>query len=248
MKISLYDDHEAMSRAAAALIVREIARQSENLLCLATGSTPTRTYASMAARARRSPAAFARLRVLKLDEWGGLPENDPGSCETYLREHVIQPWGISPRRFTGFSAVSDRPESECDRIRQWLVRNGPIDLCVLGLGRNGHLGFNEPGPLLHPVAHRATLTAETLAHPMLERSATKPTFGLTLGLAEILQSRRILLLVSGAHKQAAFQRLVRNEISTDFPASLLALHPQTTVLCDRAAAALEPSGKPATQP
>jgi galactosamine-6-phosphate isomerase len=225
-----------MSRAAAGWIAREFARNPRMLVCLATGGSPARAYEWLGGRARKSPVLFSRLRILKLDEWGGLALTDPGSSEDYLRQRVIRPWGVSQRNFVGFGRGSLRPELDCHRIKKWLDRNGPIDLCVLGLGLNGHLGFNEPGSVLSPAAHVARLAEQTRNHPMVSQSAVKPAYGLTLGMAEILQARQILLLVSGAPKQKPLQRLLRGEISTEFPASLLCLHPKTTIFCDRAAA------------
>jgi galactosamine-6-phosphate isomerase len=104
------------------------------------------------------------------------------------------------------------------------------------LGLNGHLGFNEPGSALCPVAHLAPLTEQTRRHSMIAASALKPEYGMTLGMAEILQSRQILLLVSGASKREAFQHFLSGKITTRFPASFLWLHPRLTVFCDRDAA------------
>ncbi len=236
MKVEVCGDHETMSRAAAACIAHELARQPALLICLATGSTPARAYELLGARARRTPDRFRQVRVLKLDEWAGLSKNDPGSSEAYLQQRVVQPWGVSQSSFVGFASDPKRAKSECHRIQRWLDRHGPIDLCVLGLGANGHLGFNEPGRVLWPSAHRARLTRQTRAHAMVAHAVVKPKYGLTLGMADILQARRILLLVSGAPKRRALKRLLRGEISTQFPASLLRLHPRTTLLCDRAAA------------
>jgi len=236
MKVKICGDHEAMSVAAAGCMAREFGRNPRLLLCLATGSTPIRTYELLGIRARRAPAQFARLRVLKLDEWEGLPMSDPGSSEDYLQRCAIRSWGIRQRHFVGFVSTPRRPQLECQRIQKWLASNGPIDLCVLGLGRNGHLGFNEPGRTLSPVAHLARLAAQTTRHPMVSHIAVKPNYGFTLGMAEILQARRILLLVSGEDKRKPLLRLLRGEISTEFPASLLCLHPQTLVFCDYAAA------------
>jgi galactosamine-6-phosphate isomerase len=174
--------------------------------------------------------------VLKLDEWGGLPKGDPGSCEAYLQERVVRAWGISRGSFEGFAGGAARAKTECKRIQDWLARNGPVDICILGLGLNGHLGLNEPGNFLCPVAHRAALTRQSRAHTMLAHRITKPEYGLTLGMAEILDSRQILLLVSGAEKQRALQRLLRGEIATQFPASLLGLHSRAHIFCDREAA------------
>ncbi len=240
MKVKIWGDHEAMSQAAADFVAREVVRNPRLLICLATGQSPARTYESLGNRARKSPTLFEHARVLKLDEWGGLPEDDPGSCEAYLQQRVVLPWGISRRHFTGFETNPMRPKSECKRIQDWLARNGPIDLCVLGLGRNGHLGLNEPGDVLCPIAHRARLLEETRAHSMLAHRDVKPDYGLTLGIAEILEARQILLLVSGANKRVPLKRLLQGEISTQFPASLLCLNPQTTVFCDREAAMPKP--------
>ena len=103
---------------------------------------------------------------------------------------------------------------------------------MLGLGVNGHLGFNEPGPHLHPYAHVARLSADSLRHAMLDQARTRPTHGLTLGMADLLQARQVLLLVSGAAKSGPLRKLLAGEITTDFPASLLWLHPNVTLLCD----------------
>ena len=235
MNVKILDDEEAMSMAAAGCVTRLLEQRRRLLICLATGATPALTYELIARKAGKCPALFDQLRVLKLDEWEGLPHDDPGSCEVYLRQRVVRPWGIHERRFVGFGQDSRQADAECERIQGWLARNGPIDLCVLGLGGNGHLGFNEPGKTLCPVAHRARLSKESRAHSMMSRAAVKPSYGLTMGMAEILQARRILLLVSGAHKRKPLRRLLRREISTEFPASLLHLHAQTTIFCDRAA-------------
>jgi galactosamine-6-phosphate isomerase len=235
MDLKIWEDREAMSMAAARCITRYLGREKRPLFCLATGSTPVRTYERVASQARKSSELFDPLRVLQLDEWLGLPAGDPGTCEAYLQQRVIRPWGISQRRFVRFSTAPGQSDAECKRIEDWLARNGPIDLCVLGLGRNGHLGFNEPGKTLCPVAHRVRLSEETRAHKMVSHASVKPAYGLTLGMAEILQARQILLLISGADKRKPLHRLLRGEISTEFPASLLHLHARTTIYCDREA-------------
>src|SRR5262249_48201744 len=111
-----------------------------------------------------------------------------------------------------------------------------IDLCVLGLGVNGHIGMNEPAPSLQPEAHVARLAATSLRHSMLKNSRRAPTYGLTLGMAEILSSREILLLVSGANKRQPLRRLMSRELTTEFPASFLWLHPNWILFCDHDAA------------
>jgi galactosamine-6-phosphate isomerase len=132
------------------------------------------------------------------------------------------------------SDAKDR-QANCDRIHEWLRKNGPIDVCVLGLGVNGHIGFNEPAESLQPHAHVAELSEASLGHSMVHSTRTRPTHGVTLGMADILQSREILMLASGPPKREPIERLLSGAITTAFPASLLQLHPRVTLMCDEAA-------------
>ncbi len=230
------DDHESLSRAAAERILHSLAHKPDLLFCAAGGSTPLRTYQLLAAHCAKNPALFRKLRLLKLDEWGGIPMNDPGTCETQMQALLISPLGISPDRYFGFDSNATDPDAECGRIGKLLEREGPIDVCVLGLGMNGHIAMNEPAPVLKPASNIAHLADVTLAHPMLSQTKSAPRYGIGLGMAEILASREILLLVNGAKKREPLRKLLRREITTDFPASFLWLHPNWTLLCDREAA------------
>jgi len=230
--LSKHSTAEQMSRAAADLVLEELRRKPDLLLCTATGASPTRTYQLLAEERERDPALFQRLRILKLDEWGGLAMDDPGSCETYLQQYVLGPLGVSKDRYVGFQSQPRDPEAECARIQTWLNSNGPVDVCILGLGTNGHLAMNEPAEALKPFAHVAQLAKTTLGHSMLAQSARRPSFGLTLGLSDIFQSRKIALPVIGSQKSEQLARLMKGEISTQFPASLLWLHPAVTCFCE----------------
>ena len=230
-------DHEFLSRQAAERILSAVARKPDLLLCAAAGFTPLRSYKLLAENHKRQPDIFRALRVIKIDEWGGLEMKDAGSCECQLREHLIAPLQISDAGYIAFNSAPADPEKECERIKSCLSREGPIDFCVLGLGVNGHIAMNEPASSLQPEAHVAELTEATLSHPMLANSRSKPGFGLTLGMAEILASKESLLLVSGARKRDALHSLLQREITTQFPASFLWLHPNWTLLCDQEAAA-----------
>jgi galactosamine-6-phosphate isomerase len=224
-----------MSRRGARIILEELTRKPNLLLCASAGGTPSGTYALLAAQHSTQPGLFRKLRVLQIDEWGGLPPGHPASCETDLRTKLVDPLGLGPSQYVGFNTASKRPKDECDRIRAWLDRHGPIDLCILGLGLNGHVAMNEPGDFLEPHVHVARLAPSSQQHPMLAGLRRKPRYGLSLGMADILSSRKILLLVSGAHKRAALKLLLKPQVSPRFPASFLWLHPNTTVLCDREA-------------
>lgn len=236
LQLRVVPDYETLSGIVADRLVDCLTRQPNSLLCLASGSTPTRTYELLADRGRRELALYAHCRMLKLDEWGGLPAEDPATCEHHLRTTIIDPLGLDAR-YTAFATQPAVPENECARISDWLSTNGPIDLCILGLGKNGHLGFNEPAEFLQPFAHVAKLSEASLGHAMLNQSTRRPTYGITLGMADILQSHEIHLLVSGDAKRGPLRKLMSREISTSFPASFLWLHPNVTVFADAAAAA-----------
>jgi galactosamine-6-phosphate isomerase len=227
------DDLESLSQNAAQRIVSALARKPDLLLCPASGFTPVRTYALLAAHAAKNPGVFRSLRLIKLDEWGGLDLDNPGTCEAQIKNFVMTPLGVTADRALSFASNAADPAAECDRIRRRLTSEGPIDLCILGLGMNGHIAMNEPASSLRADAHVASLTESTLRHPMLANSRSKPLYGLTLGMAEILNSREILLLVSGAAKREPLKTLLTGEITTAFPASFLWLHPNWTLLCDR---------------
>jgi galactosamine-6-phosphate isomerase len=231
MTPQVFPDYEALSQHAAGVLIERLRAKPDALFCLAAGATPTRTYALLAEHYQVEPELFGRMRVLKLDEWSGLAMNDSASCERFLRDTLVEPLRLSDR-YIGFESQPVNPHADCARIAGWLNGHGPIDLCVLGLGVNGHLGFNEPGPHLSPHAYVAQLSTASLRHAMLDQARTGPTYGLTLGMADLLQARQILLLVSGAAKSGPLRTLLQSEITTEFPASFLWLHGNVTLLCD----------------
>ncbi|MDP3069988.1 MAG: 6-phosphogluconolactonase [Opitutaceae bacterium] len=236
----LYPDEEAMSQAVAARLAEGVRTKPDALIGLATGISPKRSYELLVASARREPTRYARARWLKLDEWGGLAMDDPATCEHFLRHLLLTPLAVPAERYFGWESRPVDAAAECRRVAAWLAANGPIDIQVLGLGKNGHLGFNEPAPQLHPGPHVATLSSESLSHSMLRQSRGRVAYGLTLGMDDILGARHIFLLVSGARKARQLRRLVTGEISPEFPASLLRRHRGVVVFCDAAAAALLP--------
>ena len=226
----------AVSRRAAELIVEQLQRKPDLILCGAAGETPTKTYQLLAEKRLVRPELFERLRVVKLDEWVGLNPNSPATCEFHLRKHLLDPLDITDDRYLGFRSDCVDPQADSARVAAALIQSGPIDLCLLGLGVNGHIGLNEPADFISPRAHVVTLHNSTRNHSMLRQSLQEVRLGMTLGMAEIMSSQRILLIVSGERKQQAMRQLLEERIDADFPASLLWLHPNVTCLCDREAA------------
>ena len=243
-EFNAYPDEESMSVAVANRLIEELRAKPNALIGLATGDSPKRAYELMVARARTEPSLFAQARWIKLDEWGGLTMDDPASCESFLRRHVLAPLAVPCDRYFGWESQPDDPDVECRRMAAVLAANGPIDVQVLGLGANGHLGFNEPADRLQGGPHIAQLSRASLSHSMLNLSRGRVSYGLTIGMDDILQARRILLIVSGERKARQFHRLVTGNASPDFPASFLRHRPSVSSYCDAAAAKLLPPDMP----
>ncbi len=225
-------DYEEMSQRAAARVIAAATAKSDFLLCAPTGHSPAGLYQELIREGARQPDLLRSFRVVKLDEWLGVPPGDPVSCEHYLQSRLVGPLAIAAGCYFSFDSQTKDPVRECARMSAELERQGPIDVCILGLGRNGHVGLNEPAPNLQPHCHVATLSAETLGHAMMGGMNAKPEFGLTLGIGDILAARKIVLLVTGAGKERAIARFLEATVSTDLPASFLWLHQDVEVLLD----------------
>ena len=227
------DDYDAMSIAARDYVVEKIKKKPDSVLCLATGSTPTFLYNLLS---KEPPELFSNLRIVQLDEWRGFEDGHPALCRTYLRSHSIAPWSIAEDRFLSFDSNPTDAEVECQRIETRLQAWGGIDLSILGLGTNGHIGFLEPNPEGLPErSHVAKLAASSQGHSMLNGSPCQE--GLTLGMHTLLAARETLLLVSGQSKATALQDAISQPPTSLFPASvLLRGASNVTLLCDRAAA------------
>ena len=145
----------------------------------------------------------------------------PGTCESYLRNYFVGPLQIPEDRYIAFQSDPENPEAECERIQQILAQKGPIDICILGIGMNGHIALNEPAPSLHTNCHVAHLSQKSLQHPMIAGDTEKPGYGLTF---------------NGIKKREITQAFLEQKISTELPASLLWLHPNVICLIDREAA------------
>lgn len=238
MRFVVLPDEDALSRRAAEAVWEAARAKPDLLLCLASGATPTATYARLAG----APERLAVARFVQLDEWAGLDADDPASCAHYLERTLFGPLAVAPARRIAFRGAAPDRAAECRRVEAALDAAGGIDLGILGLGRNGHLALNEPAESLDPFCHVATLAESSRAHPMLAGAAAPVREGLTLGLANILRARRLLLLVAGAAKRDPLARIARRRVTPALPASFLWLHPAALCLCDRAAAGDLPLG------
>jgi galactosamine-6-phosphate isomerase len=224
MEITFFQKKDQLDETAVGLLLDQIRAKPDLLLCTATGTSPTGIYRRLVDSVREDPLLPERLRIIKLDEWAGIEHGGEGSCESYLRQHLLDPLKIDDTRFLSFVSDVPDPLGECERINSRLSQEGPIDVAILGLGKNGHLGFNEPAAHLEPHCHLATLTSASRGHSMMNHAMQKPTQGMTLGMKDILNSKMIILIVSGPGKDDALSILLSGKITTSCPASFLRLH------------------------
>lgn len=233
MTIKYFANYDLMSVKAADLIHSELFLKPDMLLCGASGSSPLGTYRKLVERCPDDASVFKKLRLVKLDEWGGISMDNAQSCETFLRKNIVKPLKLKPNQYISFHSNSSDPLKECRKVDSYLQKNGPIDLCVLGLGLNGHVAFNEPASFLQPFCHVSNLSQASMKHPMATNMHEKPTFGLTLGMADIMQSRKILMLITGAGKTDVIRDFFSKRVTPQLPASFLWLHPNVTCLVDK---------------
>lgn len=222
-----HPDYDSLSEAASEQLLALVQRKPDAVICVATGATPLLTYQRFVDKVNAARVDLSRVTFVKLDEWVGLAPDNPATCEAFLQQHLLKPLGIAPERYVAF--VSDKAEQqECNRVVGNIAALGGLDLCVLGIGKNGHLGLNEPDECLEPGCHITCLDERTQLHDMLRRAGSPVEQGITLGLQDILAAKEILLLVAGEGKQQAFTALRKGKVSTKVPATFLWLHPLTS--------------------
>ncbi|MCK5736165.1 MAG: 6-phosphogluconolactonase, partial [Spirochaetaceae bacterium] len=210
-------------------IIRE---KPDALICIATGGSTREMYRGISNAIQVEPEIKEKIRLIALDEWYGLPSNHPATCTSYIRQNVSNPWGIPEKQVLLFNAAAADPVTECKRIEDWLKLNGPLDLCILGLGRNGHLGLNEPGVDRSTKTHVAELETSSQSHAMLSTTNTSASRGMTLGILEILQSKKILFLVTGPEKKEPYQAFIEKKDPNRWPANFLWEHNDVTCILD----------------
>lgn len=241
IRVVAVSDYEELSREAARRIIAAVRQYPASVLGLATGSTPEGTYRELVRDHREKGTSYQQVTTFNLDEYVGLAANDPHSYHAYMEQHLFCHLDI-PRGQTHLpDGTAEEPEVECRRYEEMIREAGGIDLQVLGIGVNGHIGFNEPGTPFSSETQVVQLAESTRQANQIhfEDPEQVPTHAITMGMATILRSRGILLLASGAKKAPVIQRLLTEaEITPDLPASILRSHEDVTLIADQEALSL----------
>ncbi len=237
IKIVILRDYESLSRQAAMLVAKTVRSNPAAVLGLATGSTPLGLYRELIKMMKQGLVNFSMVTTFNLDEYYPITRENPQSYYQFMKRHFWEPAGISADRAHILKGDPDDAVEECLRYEQRIRRAGGIDLQVLGIGINGHIGFNEPGERLQAKTHLVALSGETITanSRFFEKTADVPRMALTMGMGTIMKARRILILAAGANKATAIRDTVRGPLTTSVSASLLQTHPRVTVMVDREA-------------
>lgn len=237
MRLIVADNYDAMSRSAADELVSVITNRPLASVMLATGNTPMGLYQELANRRRKGQFDASRLRVFQLDEYLGLGPNDRRSLYGWMLRSFVEPLGISIENVVRLPTNSDDPDAACAAFEKTILAAGGIDVAILGLGPNGHLGFNEPPAAADSPTRVVDLTSASIQSngPYWGGTEQVPRRALTTGMRILLGARQTLLVVSGAHKRDILSRTVSGPITPNVPASLLQTAPNVVVLADRAA-------------
>jgi glucosamine-6-phosphate deaminase len=238
MNVIIAENYEEMSKIAAKEIAKLVYIKPDAVLGLATGSTPEGVYKELIELNRESRIDFSKVTSYNLDEYKGLSGNHPQSYRYFMDSKLFNHINIDKDKTHVLNGVTKDIEKECMEYDDAIEADGGIDLQLLGIGGNGHIGFNEPSDYLNMNTHLTKLTEDTIkANSRFFHSFKEvPTEAITMGLGAIMKAKKIILLASGENKADIIAKLVEEKISTRIPASLLQVHPDVLVIVDKAAA------------
>jgi glucosamine-6-phosphate deaminase len=239
LRITVLPDERAVAKQEASRIAGALKAKPDLVLGLPTGRTPIRLYHELGTLYSRCGIDFSRATTFNLDEFFGIPPSHQGSYRTFMEQHLFSRVNIAPERINFLNGAAPDPEAECRRYEAAIAAAGGIDLQLVGIGTNGHIGFNEPARELAGRTHRVTLTMSTRrsnAALFAGEVSRVPTEALSMGMATILHARQVVLLATGKSKARCIERLVNGPLTPKLPASFLQLHRDVELVLDKAAA------------
>jgi glucosamine-6-phosphate deaminase len=237
MRARVFPDYEAISTAAAYVVAGKLEEEPSSVLMLPTGITPLGMYRRLVEMHSSEGLSFANATFFNLDEYLGLAPDHGASYHVYMKEHFYELIDVDPARVFVPDGAAPDPDAECERYEAAIREAGGIDVCVLGIGRNGHIGFNEPGAPFDSRTRVVRLYESTRKVNAADFEADRaPERAITAGMATIFDSEMVLLLASGTNKAGAVAAAVEDDVSESMPASMLRSHPNAVLFLDEAAA------------
>lgn len=240
MRIVILNNSDAVAAYGAQLMVEQIQAKPESVLGLATGSSPTKLYAKLVEAVKAGKVSMSQCRSFNLDEYLGLAPEHNQSYRYFMQKHLFDRVDIQPENTHVPDGLAKDPEQMCQQYEQKIRGCGGIDLQLLGIGANGHIGFNEPSSSLRSRTRIKTLTAQTVKDNarFFKTGEFQPELAITMGIETIMESRHVMLVATGANKTAAVRAMIEGPVSASCPASILQFHPKATIVLDTEAAVL----------
>ena len=232
MELVVFKSSEELSFKAADIVRNVVINKPNCVLGLATGSTPCGTYKCLIDMNREGSVSFKDVTTVNLDEYYPIKPTNNQSYRFFMNDKLFDHIDIDKKNTYVLNGEAKDPDEECREFDRLIKRLGGADLQILGIGRNGHIGFNEPGDFLYPHTHKTELTESTIeANSRFFNSIDEvPRFSLTMGIGTILSAKKIIILATGRDKKDAVRRMLDDVIDTRCPATLLSLHSDVTVL------------------
>lgn len=237
MRLIVCETYEEMSKTGARIFAAQMILNPSSVLGLATGSTPLGLYRELVRMNKAGEIDFSQITTFNLDEYYPISPENEQSYRYFMEKNLFSQVNIDPSRTHIPCGMTDAPLIECAAYDRKVAKAGGIDLQLLGIGQNGHIGFNEPDGNLITGTHVTALTENTIEANarFFARKEDVPTRALTMGMETILHARKIVLLAGGKEKHDAVSRLLDHKITTMVPATILKVHPDVVLICDRAA-------------
>ncbi len=238
MSVTVVKNYSEMSQTAARIVASAIRNKGGKVnLCLPTGSTPKGMYEEMVRMGRSGEVDYSLANWFTLDEYLGIPEGHPLHCIQQLHTHFYQPAGVPAERIFTYNSKAESLDAEAEKYERLIADKGGLDLAVLGIGWNGHVGFNEPGADEHAGTHVVRLHSETLEQSkQYFGDNVLPDRGITMGIATLRKAGAILIIASGKKKAEVVRKALQDPVTSEVPASLLRDHAKVEFLLDEEAA------------
>ncbi len=239
MTIQILSDYTTLSKATADLIIDYIRVKPNSLICLASGHTPIGVFKELEKAIHSKEIDLSTCKFLSLDEWIGIDPKDPGSCLSMLQKDFFIPLGIGQSQIEFFNVETSDLLKECDRINAMIEKNGGLDIMLVGVGTNGHIGMNEPGTSFESYAHIGELAEETklVGQKYFEKETSLST-GITLGLKHLREAKLPIVMASGKKKAAIITKGLKTIATEEIPLSVVNLIAEGYIMLDQDAASL----------
>jgi len=237
MELIIYKDYEELSSKTAEMIAEIIRREPDALLCFPAGETSVGTFRHLISLNKAGKVSFRDTRIVGLDEWSNLGKMSSENCLSFLKKNLFDQIDYSKDRFCFFNGESKDLSGECKKTDEFIKKYGPVDMMLLGVGMNGHLGLNEPGIPFDLYSHIVKLdeTTKNVGQKYFSGNV-KLTGGISLGVKYIMEAKTVLLQMNGTRKAPVARKLIDSEISPAFPASAIKAHSNALLLLDKEAA------------